>query len=310
MAANCWAVRRATGVPVVGLCIGVASVIRDLARFIGAPVGEVTALYAGVNHLTFIHDLRWRGQDAWPLVRARLASGEDVARDPAEGEEIPGGDTTRAPAGWVPRKSDNPFSWSLFDAYGAYPAVHDRHVVEFFPERFPRGEYYGKTLGIDVFSLEGFVARGDARFAQMRAWAAGEEPLNTSIFERRVGEHSKLLDILRSIGADGRQVFAATVPNGGAVPALPPDAPLELPTVATATGLRPILLDDFPAALAAIVDRKLASIELTVEAALSGSRALFVEALLADGSVADPDAARALAGELLEAHREYLPQFQ
>ena len=308
MSVNCWAIRQATGVPVVGLCIGVFSVIRHLARIIGAPVDEVTALYAGVNHLTFIHELRWSGKDAWPLVRAKLARDDEEAAE-ATVAEIPGGDTTQAPVDWVPTRSDNPFSWSLFDAYGAYPAVNDRHVVEFFPERFPGGRYYGKTLGVDAFSIESGIAHGDESYARMRAWASGKEPLDLSIFERRVGEHSKLLDILGSIDLDQRRIFAANVPNRGAVPSLPSDAVLELPAAATASGLRPLQMADFPATLAAIITRKIASIELTVEAALQGDRDLCIEALLTDGSVADPAIARALIDELLDAHRQYLPNF-
>ena len=61
--------------------------------------------------------------------------------------------------------------------------------------------------------------------------------------------------------------------------------------------------------MAAIVTRKATAAELTVEAALAGSRALFVEALLADGSVSDPEVARKMGDELLEAHRQYLPNF-
>ena len=64
-----------------------------------------------------------------------------------------------------------------------------------------------------------------------------------------------------------------------------------------------------PPALSAKLLSKIAAIEVTVEAALSGSFDLFVEALLTDGSVTDPDAAAALARDLIEAHKIYLPQF-
>ncbi len=158
LTANCWAVRKATGVPLVGLCHGTYRVERQLADFIGAPPEEVTSLYLGVNHLTFIYDLRWQVRDAWPLVRARLAEerGEPVDRVslperlPELGQRSPGGGA-----------ANNPFSWSLFEAHGAYPAVNDRHVVEFFPERFPQGQHYGRTLGVDAFTFEDTIARGD-----------------------------------------------------------------------------------------------------------------------------------------------------
>jgi alpha-galactosidase len=293
MTANCWAIREATGVPVVGLCHGTFHVHRQLAAFIGAPPEEVSALYAGLNHMTFIYDLRWNGQDAWPLARARLRQ----ASDPG----VPDPQTAFA--------AENPFSWSLFEAYGAYPAANDRHVTEFFPERFPHGSYYGRTLGVDAYSFEGTIASGDRAYAAMRAQALGEVPLDEAVFRRGPGEHEQLVEILRCIWADERRVFAANLPVRGAVPGLPDDAILELPAVSTAGGLRALQLLDYPGVLTAILARKLSAIRLTAEAALQGDPALLREALLADGAVTDPQVAAQLGDELLATHRANLPQF-
>jgi alpha-galactosidase len=306
MTANCWAIRRATGLPVVGLCHGVFHVERQLAQFIGAPPQEVTSLFAGLNHMTFLYDFRWQGRDAWPIVRARLAQergqpydssllGDRFAEMGADEDDF--------------KAADNPFSWSFFETYGAYPAVNDRHVTEFFPERFPGGKYYGKTLGVDAFSFERTIAWGDKIYDDMHAQATGQKPLNERLFERAEGEHEQLLDILRSIRRDERRIFSVNLPNQGAVPNLPAEAILELPAAATATGLRPLQLLDFPGPLAAIVTRKWVAAALTVEAALTGDRSLLVEALLADGAVTDPDTARKLSQDLLEAHRQHLPNF-
>jgi alpha-galactosidase len=306
MTANCWAIREATGVPVVGLCHGTFHVQRELAAFIGAPPGEVTSLFAGLNHLTFIYDLRWRGRDAWPLARARLARERGEPVDVASlGAQFP---EMGAPLDEAFGAADNPFSWSLFETYGAYPSANDRHVTEFFPERFPGGAYYGKTLGVDAFSFEATIAHGDRAYADMRAQALGEVPLDERIFARAEGEHEQLVEILRCIWADERRVFSVNVPNRGAVPNLPDDVILELPAVSTATGLRPLQLD-LSEPLAAILQRKLAATRLTVQAALTGDRGLFVEALLADGAVSDPDVAARMAEELLQAHRSNLPNF-
>ncbi|HMN27697.1 MAG TPA: hypothetical protein PKE45_06025, partial [Caldilineaceae bacterium] len=306
MTANCWAIRRGTGLDVVGLCHGVYDVERQLASFIGAPLNEVTSLYAGLNHMTFLYDLRWQGRNAWPLVRARLAAERG---QPQEWEQViqqfPQLDVSQARF----KAADNPFSWSIFENYGAYPAVNDRHVVEFFPERFPEGRYYGKQLGVSAFSHEGTIVNGDKRYAEMREQALGRQPLDTKIFQRAPGEHEQLTDILRSRANDTRRLFNVNLPNHGAVPNLPNDAILEMPAVGTATGLRPIQLLDFPDRLAALVIHKLAAVRLTVEAALSGDRRLLVEALLADGAVADPEVAQTLAADLLAAHRPYLPNF-
>jgi alpha-galactosidase len=283
MTAICRAIRRAAGVPVTGLCHGVMHTERTLAHFIGAPPEEVTALAVGVNHLTWIFDLRWRGQDAWPLARERVADAMAAG--------------------------DNPFSWSLFNTYGAFPAPNDRHTTEFFPERFPHGNYHGRTLGVDVFSFEDTIEHGDRTYAEMKEMAQGQRPLNERIFQRSHGEHEQLLSILHSLEYDERRIFSVNLPNRGAVPELPFDAVLELPAAATARGFCPLHVDGFPLPLVAVLQRVLAAQELTVEAALTGNRQMFVEALLADGSVSDPAAAGKLADDLLSAHRAHLPQF-
>ena len=74
-------------------------------------------------------------------------------------------------------------------------------------------------------------------------------------------------------------------------------------------GLQPLQVSSFPDKLAAPLARKIAAQAITVEAALRGSRELFVESLLIDGCVTDPDIAGSLVDELLAAHRQSLPQF-
>lgn len=292
MTVNCWAVRKATGADMVGLCIGTYHVQESLARFIGAPPEEVTALAAGVNHFTWIHDLRWRGQDAWSLVRARLA---DV----------------RAGRVADPYAERNPFCFSLFDTYGAYPAVNDGHVVEFFPERFPGGVYTGPVLGspLGVGWFEKHIAGIDATYERMKALAEGRIPIDESVFGRSTQEHSQLVEMLQAIEADRRQVYTANLPNRGTVPNLPAEAVLELTVVSTARGFRALQQPDFPDTLAATLSKTLGTQALTVEAALTGNRRLVVEALLFDGCVRERATAEKLTDALLQAHRPHLPQF-
>lgn len=306
MTAICWAVRRETGVNVVGLCHGAFRVEHNLAQLAGVPPEEVTSVAVGLNHLTFFYKLTHHGRDLMPVLREKAAAVlHDAANNNAEKPfSLAGNNFDDRPM------AASPFSWSLFEAYGAYPSANDRHVTEFFPEQFPGGQYYGRTLGVDAYSLEDAIAIwGDQVYEDMRAQAFGEKPLNDELLQRRVGEHEQLLQIMASIQYDERRIFYANLPNEGAVPNLPYDAILELPTVAMAGGLRPIHFSDLSTALAAVLTRKIAGIQLTVEAALTGSRELFIEALLADGAVTDRDVAIRLRDEMLEAHRQHLPQF-
>jgi alpha-galactosidase len=309
MSVICGAVRQATGAPVIGLCIGVHHVIYELADFIRKPRMEVTALAAGLNHFTWVYDLRWKGQDAWPLVRAQLAIERQVGSD-SDQTLPPGGDTTLTQGVYMPKASDNPFSWSLFEAYGAYPAVNDRHVSEFFPERFPRGMCFGKQLGVDVYSFEECIAYGDQIYDEMRSLALNELQGADEKLAASSGEHSQLVEILEALDTDSRLTFTANLPNLGAIPNLPSEAILETTNVGTSRGVLPIAVPDFPDLLAAPLIRKIAGQQLTIEAALQGSRGLFIESLLMDGCVSDPDVAVKLADELLAVQAAYLPNIK
>ena len=289
MTAICRAIRRETAIPVIGLCHGVNETEGYLADFAGLPREQVTTLAVGLNHLTFVFDFRFDGEDAWPIIQHKLA-------------HLRGSTSAGLPA-------DNRFSWSLYDVYGAYPAVSDRHVVEFYPERFASGEYYGRKLGVDAFSFEDTIASGDRTYEEMIEQAHGRRQLKDYLFHRAPGEHEQLLEILKSIQMDERKVFSVNMPNNGAIPNLPSGGLLELPAVATGRGFAPLCIGDFPDVLAAKIAKHLLINEITVEAAVTGSLSLFVEALLADGSVSDREVARKLAEELLRAQKRHLIQF-
>jgi alpha-galactosidase len=204
----------------------------------------------------------------------------------------------------------NPFSWRLFELFGAMPAPLDRHVAEYFPALFSReNSYYGKTLGVDAYSFEGTILLGDRTFDETLRHAFLSDPLPDDYFEQMNGEHEQVCDIVESIRHDGRKIFFANLPNCGRVSNLPENAILESPAMADGGGMHPIVQPPLTASVAATLASRLLWVETVVEAALEGSREKFVQALLIDGAVTSTDMAYRLADDLLQAQAEYLPQF-
>ena len=143
MAATCHGIRKGTGANVIGLCHGVPHVGQHLARLLDVPVQALTYTALGINHLTWFTEIRVRGVDAMPQLR-RVA-----------GEQ-------RGKCG----PNDHPFAWQLFELFGAFPAVLDRHICEFFPQFFADGRYFGgRKLGVDAYSFEETIACGDKTYA-------------------------------------------------------------------------------------------------------------------------------------------------
>ena len=167
MSVVCRAIRKATPAKVVGLCIGVKNVHDHLASAIGAKPEAVWSTAIGVNHFTWFMELRYRGEDAWSLLRQKLRE-----KYGPEAENL---------------------CWELFETYGAFPAVGDGHVVEFLPGAWhEKGGYYGKTLGIDgCHNFEkDIIERDDAVFQRMADKAFGRIPVDV---EDEIGEYSQLL---------------------------------------------------------------------------------------------------------------------
>ena len=305
MSAICRAIRLRTGVEVIGLCHGVHYVEGVLEKFLGREEGSITSFGVGLNHLTFLTRIFCNGQDATPMLKEKLGKQRHLLQQELrEKKEFANTVTGRAP-----RLSDDPFAWSIFERYGVFPVAIDRHITEFYPERFPQGKYYGKTLGVDAFPIDERIALGDRWFEEMLAVARSPDPLPASYFENVPGESEQLVDIMQSLLHDHRHVYSVNMPNQGAVPGLPAEAILEMPAAAGGSGFMPLQSQVLPPALSAKLLAKIAAIEVTVQAALTGSFDLFVEALLTDGSVSDPDLASTLARELIEAHKVHLPQF-
>ncbi len=306
MTAIVTAVRKATNVNIIGLCHGVIYGERYLARMLGCDVSQITTLYAGLNHLTFFYDIRVDGVDAKPRLLEII---EQQRKDAEVNGHVYNFFNPELTDTEIPHHLDNPLSWELFERYGALPAVVDRHACEFFPERYPQGQFYGHTLGIDAFPIEGVIARGEKTYQDMLRQGEEGVEVDESMFNRSEGEHEQLVEMIKSIILDERKVFAVNIPNEGAVPGLPNEAVLEVPAVATALGFFPMRLTGFSDELKGITARRLASVNLTVNAALTGNKDMWAEAMLLDGAVTDVKVAKALVEDYMEEHKDHLPQY-
>lgn len=307
MTAIVTAVRRVTKVKIIGLCHGVIYGEKYLAKMLGADVKELTTIGAGLNHLTWLYDIRVKGKD----VHQELL--EIVQKQKEEHEKNPHVRNFFNPLledKEIPNHMDNPLSWEFFQRYGAIPAVVDRHAVEFFPERFPEGKYYGATLGIDAFPIDDVIARGEKTYRDMLSQGEGEGEVEAELFQRADGEHEQLVEIIKSLLLDERKIFSVNIPNEGAVAGIPDDAVLEIPGVATACGFSSMHVNGFEGPIKDIIAKRLASVDLTVEAALKGDRKLWADAMLLDGAVTDVETAENLVEDFIREHKDYLPQYR
>lgn len=105
------------------------------------------------------------------------------------------------------------------------------------------------------------------------------------------------------------ETHVVNIPNRGAVPEWPEHWVLEMPASVSRSGIHPIPTEPLPLACFGLIAQVKAYELLTVEAAVHGNRAAVYQALLAHPLGPAADQVQAVLDDLLETHRDYLPQF-
>ncbi len=109
---------------------------------------------------------------------------------------------------------------------------------------------------------------------------------------------------------DMGEIHVANVRHAGAVPGWPSEWVLELPCRVDRSGVHPMSADPLPPVCFGLLAQVKAYELLTVEAAVHGDRNAAYQALLANPLGPSADKVQAVLDDLLETHRDYLPQFQ
>lgn len=292
LTANVRAVTAQTPVRVIGLCHGTMHTLGALARDLGVPRDEIHAVFAGLNHLCWLLDLRRGATDLYPRLRELvLASGggADAPSSRHEGVHLP-------------------VSADLMRTFGWYPAPGDRHVAEFFGwylrgsdgDALPWGLQGGRDMTME------YIAEKDDLWTRLHGQADGTLPLDGT--EKQEAER---LVAIASAVITGRELveLAVNVRNDGKIANVPPEAVVEVPAVVGAAGVTGLAVGALPDAIAAVLTSRAQQQELTVQAALSGDRTLAVQALALDPLVPDPATAVAILDDAVAAHGDVLQRF-
>jgi len=272
------AVRETTDLKSVGLCHGWKGTEGALSRFLEVDPGHMDFIATGVNHLTWMLDIRENGEDIYPELRSRL-----------QDENVPG---------W-------PISSDLCRIFGYFPSPGDRHIAEFFPHFLTERANKGADYGLELRDIEGRISSKIERTKEMTAQANGDAPLGN--LDRPSGE--EVVAIMECLAGDREREFVVNVPNRGYVDNLPGEAVIEVHALIGPRGLRGIHIGNLPPGLAAITASRIRQQELTVKAALAGNRNLALQALILDPVVRSIEDAESMLEELMEASSDYLPQF-
>jgi alpha-galactosidase len=276
LTANVRAVTRETGIRAVGLCHGTMHTKTALARALRVDEDDLVATFGGLNHLSWLLDLRTADRDLYPALRALV---QEQARD------------VRAASDWT-EGPHAPVSADLLRTFGRYPAPGDRHVAEFFSDYLtaPPGRdlAWGLQAGLDA--TRQYMDEKALLWERLRGLADGSLPLS----DPQEAEAERLVAIATAIRTGrGHLELAVNLPNAGLIANLPGTAVVEVPAYIGADGIRGVAVGPLPGGIAAVLTARALQQELTVDAAVHGDRDLALQALALDPLV--PNRATAVA---------------
>ncbi|WHZ57065.1 6-phospho-beta-glucosidase [Metabacillus hrfriensis] len=115
--------------------------------------------------------------------------------------------------------------------------------------------------------------------------------------------------LIHSIYTDKRDIQPVNTMNNGAIVSLPHDSAIEISSVITKDGPKPIAIGDLPIAVRGLVQQIKSFERVAAEAAVTGNYSTALLAMTINPLVASDATGKKILDEMLEAHKEHLPQF-
>ncbi|NLY17611.1 MAG: alpha-galactosidase [Clostridiaceae bacterium] len=286
MAMLCRAMKgKHSNINVTGLCHSVQGTAEMLARWIGAPIEEVTYLCAGINHQAFYLEYKWNGKDAYPLIR------EAVKKPDIYNEEIVRNEM-----------------FTHLDYYVTESSGHNSEYNAWFRKRPDLIERYctngtGWNPGTYAYILNDYLKREDSWKNKITEW------LNQKEINLERG-HEYAAYIFNAVFGDNTLFeFNGNVRNFGLIDNLPEGCCVEVPVIASKNNIRPIHVGALPQQLAILVNTSARCEELAVEGAIEGDPRKIFHAICFDpltSAVLSLNEIKSMVDEMFEANREYL----
>jgi alpha-galactosidase len=275
MAMLCWAAARGSSIRTVGLCHSVQGTARELAADLGVSAGELEYVCAGVNHLAFYLELRHRGRDLYPELRAK--------------DDIPEWNRVR---------------YEVLRHFGYFCTESSEHLAEYVPWFIKSG----RPELVEEFNvpLDEYPRRCEAQIAE---WEELHEAVvdGAAMTVTRSDEYGAR--IIHALQTGEPFAFNGNVMNDRLVENLPYCC-VEVACIADEHGIKPRAVGALPPQLAALIQTNVNVQALAVEAALTGMREHVYHAAMLDphtGAELSLSEIKELVDVLLDAHGELIP---
>ena len=279
--------QRYTKIKTVGLCHSVQGCSRDLLNSLGMEdkVEGRTDLIAGINHMGWLLEIKDNdGNDLYPEIKK-------TAKEKNATEKH--GDMVR---------------FDYIDKLGYYCTESSEHNAEYngfyIKSRYPEM--------IDEFNipLDEYPRRC---VNQIEGWEKQKNEIlaDGKITHERSQEYASY--IMEAIVTNKPYKIGGNVLNNGLIDNLPREACVEVPCLVDGSGITPCHVGELPLQLAAMNASNIYAQLLTIKAAATGEKKYIYNAAMMDpltGTELNIKDIYAMVDELLEAHKDWLPEYK
>jgi alpha-galactosidase len=275
-----WAGSRLPASRVVGVCHSVRDTHAFLAKIVGLPEERIAFRTAGFNHQCFVYVFRDRetGDDLYPVLRGIIDADPDGL-----------GRRVRV---------------ELFKRFGYFPTESSEHSVEYVPWFLHHDEEVARYRS----ETDEYVRRSEENLAEWERLKVALDAGEVIGVERSDELASQFIRALET-GIDAE--LYGNVRNVGLIEGLPGDACVEVPVLVNKNGVQPTTVGSIPPQCLALNRTFLNVAELTVRAAIEGSRDLVYQAALLDPNTSATLTIRQIldmVDDLIEAHGELIAE--
>ncbi len=270
----------------IGLCNVPVNMVAGFAKMLDAKEEEVTMELQGVNHFIFATDVFVNGESRFEELLEKYAHLTDE-------------DTIQ-----MKNFVSLPYSPSFIKGLRAIPCPY--HNYYFFTkeqleeelEQFKTGTVRGEVVSRTEEELFELYSHEElAEKPQQLAMRGGAKYSDAAC------------NLIQSIYNDTCDIQYVDVRNNGSISDLPAESAVEVACRITADGPKPLATGSLKLPISGYVQMMKAFERMVVDAAVTGNRDLAVAALNLNPLCPSDTLANVVIDELLEAHKEYLPQF-
>ena len=267
----------------IGLCNVPIGVKNGMADILEVEKDRVEMDFAGLNHMVYALNVRVDGKDITKEAIEKFVTSSLTMQN----------------------IKDIPLNADFVRALGVIPCPYHKYYYkhkEMLEEEL-EGFKDGKTRGETVKALE------DDLFELYKDENLAVKPPQ---LEKRGGAYysDAACNLINSIYNDKKDIQVVNTLNNGAIRDFREDSAAEMSCVITKEGPKPLSVGYLPVAVSGLVTEIKSFEILAAKAAVEGDYNAALQALCINPLIPSDDLAKTILDEMMEAHKEYLPQFK